>query len=93
MIVQMAQSNAREEYHRRVPVVYGLVAQSVLQIRFVAEVIVQHVHPVSMFMKILAKTIARQIAVRMEVHAPKTMPRLHVRMVHVLIHATPISVM
>jgi hypothetical protein len=91
--VQTAQNNVQEEYLKHVPVVYGLVAQSVLQIRYVVAAIAQHVHPVSMYMRIFAKMIVQQIVVHMTIHAPKIMRRLHARMVHVLIHAIPISVM
>ena len=58
MIAQMVQSNAREECHKRVPAAYGLAAQSVQRIRFVAEAVVQLVLLVSMSIRIPAKTIA-----------------------------------
>ena len=58
MIVQMAQSNAREEFHKRVPAAYGPEAQSVLLIRFVAAEAVRLVLLVSMSIRIPAKTIA-----------------------------------
>ncbi len=58
MLVQTVQHNAREEYRRRVPAAYGLAAQSVQRIRFVAEAAVQLVLLVSMSIRIPAKTIA-----------------------------------
>jgi hypothetical protein len=56
--VQTVQHNALEEFLRRVPVAYGQVAQSVLQIKSVAVAVVQHVHLVSMFIKTRVKMIA-----------------------------------
>ena len=55
---RIAQSNVMGEPHRRVPAVYGKMAQHVQRIRFVAEAVVQPVLRVSMFIRILAKTIA-----------------------------------
>ncbi len=90
---RIAQSNVMGEPHRRVPAVYGMMAQHVQRIRFVAEAVVQPVLRVNMSMKILAKTIALQIVERMGIHAPKIMRRRHVRMAHVLIHAMPTTAM
>ena len=64
-LVQTTQRNAQEEYHRLVPAAYGLEVQNALLIRFAAVEAVQRVHLVSMFIRILAKTIATAIAARM----------------------------
>ena len=58
IVVQMAQSNAMGEYRKPVPVACGLEVQNALLIRFAAVEAVQRVHLVSMFIRILAKTIA-----------------------------------
>jgi hypothetical protein len=58
MIAQMVKRNVQEEFRKHVQVVYGLVAQNALQIRFAAAAVVPHVLRVSMYTIIPAKTIA-----------------------------------
>ena len=48
-LVQPAQSNAREGFHKRVPAVFGLEVQNVVRIRFAAAVRVNLAQVVSMF--------------------------------------------
>ena len=66
-IVQMAQNNAREEFHRHVPVAYGQVAQNAVQIRFAMAVPAVHVVQTSMYMAIHAKTTAPRTVERTEI--------------------------
>jgi hypothetical protein len=89
----MMQSNAREEYHKLVPVVNGLETQNVLQIRSVAvRVTVLRAAQINMFTRIPAKTIARRIADRMDMHAMSSMQPIHaVHRAYVHLHATAIT--
>ena len=88
-IVQMAQNNAREEFHRRVPVAYGQVAQNAVQIRFAMAVPAVHVVQTSMYMAIHAKTTAPRTVERMGMHVPRIMQQQHAPTAHVLIHVKP----
>ena len=57
-LVQTTQRNAQEEYHRRVPVAYGLEVQNALRIRSAAVETAFRVVQISMSLEINAKTTA-----------------------------------
>ena len=57
-LVQPAQSNAREGFHKRVPAVFGLEVQNAPRIRFAAVETAFRVVQISMSMEINAKTTA-----------------------------------